>query len=228
MRNVKRKKIPGVLKRNQKKWTDLLLREIERCKHSGTKVAGKFYDKYQAPEIRETLKAMYKGRCCYCESVIEVVGYTRIEHKKPKRKKKGSGKAYPEETYNWANLHLSCEHCNGAKSDQYDEQSPILDAVIDIPIKDFLTYRLGANGVLRWPLKESPRGDTTIRHADLNRENLYSARLKVWIAMDNLISDIRESPIESVRRAKLAELEHEKEEPHGTIVKFLLEKNNMQ
>jgi hypothetical protein len=50
---------------------------------------------------------MFNGKCAYCESKITVVTYGAIEHFYPKSQ-------YPDLTFTWKNLLLSCDKCNDA------------------------------------------------------------------------------------------------------------------
>jgi hypothetical protein len=57
---------------------------------------------------------MFYGKCAYCESQITVVTYGAIEHFYPKAR-------YPDKTFEWSNLLLSCDVCNdaGHKGDDF-------------------------------------------------------------------------------------------------------------
>jgi hypothetical protein len=50
---------------------------------------------------------MFNGKCAYCESKITVVTYGAIKHFYPKSQ-------YPDLTFTWENLLLSCDKCNDA------------------------------------------------------------------------------------------------------------------
>jgi len=180
MKNVAREAKPAILNNNADKWTAELMAAVEEYRQAGKKVPSKLQERYRKPEIRDALKRMYSDEegnnfCCYCESEIDVVDYPHIEHKMPK-----DPDCFPEQTYEWENLHLACTKCNGNKSNKWDEHNPILDAVKDVPIHEHLSFLSdNTTGVYRMGL--SKRGNTTIKHADLNRQKLRRARQKVYL-----------------------------------------------
>lgn len=61
--------------------------------------------KYGHPRVKDELVKMFHGKCAYCESKITVVTYGAIEHFRPKSE-------YPDLTFEWSNLLLSCDVCN--------------------------------------------------------------------------------------------------------------------
>ncbi len=64
-------------------------------------------NKYRHREIKDSLVAMFHGKCVYCESPIRAVTYGHIEHFYPK-----SDSNYADKTFEWDNLLLSCDVCN--------------------------------------------------------------------------------------------------------------------
>jgi uncharacterized protein (TIGR02646 family) len=127
---------------------------------------------------------MYRECCCYCESKVGVVEFGNIEHRMPKKR-------FPESTYDWDNLHLSCTRCNVIKKRKWSTRYPILDSVTD-PISDHLDYTYDPQGLWREP--RTMRGKTTVGHADLNRDGLLKARTEVFLEVMNLIKEICEAP----------------------------------
>lgn len=181
MRNVQRLKKPKSLAKNGPKWSAALQAKIVACGGVVKLVPNKYFDKYNKPDIKESLREMYGGLCCYCEARIGVVEFGNIEHTKPKR-------TYTDTTYEWENLHLACTMCNVEKGIQYDEISPILDAVKDRPIEDHLTYRK------YWVQARTARGTTTRNHVKLDREGLLRARSEIWTRVLGLIEEINRTP----------------------------------
>ena len=169
MRNVTRAPKPRSLATNAARWKRELLAEIDDATANGRKPQSKFFDKYNKPDVRLALQNMYSNCCCYCEAYIAVVTKPHIEHRKPK-----AANRFPELTFEWNNLHLGCPNCNGAKSDQWDNNDEVLDAVQDVPITDHLSYELSEVGVLR--AARTDRGVTTVNFADLNREAMCQAQ----------------------------------------------------
>lgn len=216
MRTVTRGPEPQVLVENGEAWTAELLAEIERCAATGEKVEDKFFDKYRKDEVRNELKRMYRGFCCYCEARISIVSYPHIEHRKPKR-------PIPSETFTWHNLHLACEKCNKAKGDRWSDTDPILDSCVD-PIEQHLTYRESPTGLLRWPENNSRRGDTTITHTRLNRDGqdgLPGRRLMLFAETLGMIRDIKKTdqanPGSATVHAMVAELQLKVTGEYGTV-----------
>ena len=219
MRNVTRTAKPGSLKRNATRWKKQLLDEIKKCK-PGETVEDKHFDRYRNDDVKAALKTMYGERCCYCEVNITNITWEHIEHRKPK-----AIGLFPNLTFTWSNLHLACPKCNNAKSDQWDNANPILDAVKDA-INDHLTYELSGVGLLRW--HKSSRGDTTIIHADLDRENLPITRLKLFAKLLKAIEGLNSALGEGVDildlRAKARKLNLESRDDFGSVVSWTIEK----
>ena len=142
--------------------------------------------------------------------------HDHIEHRQPKSK-------FRDKTFDWDNLHLSCPKCNIKKGSKWCETAPILDAVIDRPIDEHLTYETGPLGVRRWPT--SPRGKTTVEHTDLNRDGwvgLPGTRGKIYLEARSTIRKLKENlgapEAGEVRR----ELEEKSRGPYGSVIAFAL------
>lgn len=224
MRNITRTQEPESLRKNAKNWTKELLNAIKKVKRTNGSVPNKYYNQYRKDDIREALQRMYGDGtftfCCYCESIIDDVSFNHIEHRKPKKK---SLDKYPEETYNWHNLHLACGKCNGYKREQYNESEEILDAVLDRPIEEHLSYELAEAGLGVYRIGLSERGNTTIRHPKLNRLSLRMARLRIYNRTIKAIKQIKTHADKPQTKAKSQILYDmcEKEE-HGTLIMHLL------
>lgn len=211
MRNVARKTKPKSLQQNALSWKKELLNKIAVCKRKKEKVPYSFYDKYNQDDVKETLKEMYNGLCCYCESQVGVVEFGHIEHRMPKRK-------FPKQTYDWNNLHLSCTYCNTHKGQKYSKQNPILDAVNDVIVKH-LSYEVDQYGMWRSDLTK--QGETTIMDTDLNREKLRKERLLFYCDAMGLIHKIRQKGDCVETRKALAELDELQEGVYGSIISHL-------
>ena len=59
--------------------------------------------------VREQLERESYSKCYICE---DKSGSLTVDHIKPQN-------LYPDLTYNWDNLLLACEHCNGVKGSRY-------------------------------------------------------------------------------------------------------------
>ena len=184
MKDAQRVGIPKSLQRNANRWKWELLEAMKVETETGQKAPDKLFNRYKKKDVDEALDRMYNGFCCYCEQRIGTVAYKHIEHRKPKR-------PFPQYTFDWHNLHLSCPRCNGSKGNKWDDKNPILDAVTDTPIERHLTYKESKLGILRWGL--SYRGTTTICHTDLDREDLRDVRTKIYLETMKAIREIREA-----------------------------------
>lgn len=228
MRNVLRGPLLGTIRRNKKKWTKELLEAIKKSKQTGKKVPDKYYNKYKQDDVKKELKEMYGDSdfcyCCYCESIIDDVSYEHIEHRMPKNKTKSK---YPKKTFDWDNLHLSCEKCNINKGKQYDEKHPILDATED-PIKKHLGYAVSSTGKGVYRETFTERGTTTVKHTDLDRTSLRIARLKVYHATVEAIKEIKRLGDDHPRvYTKIKMLRDRSNEEHGSLIEHLLDEWNI-
>ena len=176
MRNVARGRKPRVLTKHALRWK----REYLDALASGNaKLIARRRMRYGHPDVRAALETMYQKLCCYCENHVGPIRAGQIEHRKPAAQ-------FPELSFEWDNLHLSCSGCNRAKSNKWDAAHPILDAVADVPVKDHLDYECSETGVRRMWL--SPRGKTTVTDTELNREDL---RESVTVVLPRGLNHIR-------------------------------------
>lgn len=216
MRNVKRSKEPRSLAKNAAAWTRNLLIGIRACEKAGKRVPDSYFKDYKKPDVQRQLNAMYKGLCCYCEGRIGTVSYGHIEHRKPKRK-------FPKYAFKWENLHLACQVCNSIKGKKWKDSAPILDAVQDVPITAHLTYMESGTGLRRWPLSEE--GETTIDHADLNRqepENLLWERTSVLLEVLRILRKLRSLDTLKATAVK-QELRDKTDGAYGSVIEWALE-----
>lgn len=212
MKNVKRLSKPQSLSKNGAKWGRELLSEI--AKHGDIeKVPGKFFNHYQKPDIKETLIKMYDGLCCYCETNVGLAEFGNIEHRKPK-------KVFPKSTYEWDNLHLSCTACNEKKGSKYNKKYPILDAVKDTPVSAHLKYDYGELGVIY--TNKTPRGNTTIKHVDLNRKDLRYARMLVFLRALKLKKELEKRSKNPRIKVINQQLHILQQEAFGSVTKYVM------
>lgn len=219
MRNVERNAEPQSLSNNAYRWRRELLDEIANQGGNVSKVENRFFDKYNKQDVKEALNEMYDGLCCYCEGKTGTVDYPHIEHRKPK-------KLFPESTYDWNNLNLSCSMCNTKKGDKYSKKYPILDAVRDVPISKYLTYKVDRNGV--WVIPMSNRGKTTREHADLDRDKLRGERAELCCAILTLILEIKKSEPENSKTQEAQRyLESMCRGEYGSVVEYLVKEHDV-
>jgi uncharacterized protein (TIGR02646 family) len=214
MRNVSRTPKPESLRRNASRWTRELLVALATANRAGKRLPKGAY-RYNQQDVLEALQAMYDGLCCYCEARVSHVAYEHIEHRRPKTR-------FPRYTYKWENLHLACPRCNIAKGEKWNSRKQILDAAYDRPITDHLTYQLGQSGVRTWPL--TLRGETTIEHAKLDRDDLIARRNDVYWAIVGTIDKIRAARRDHSPqvRALVRELRSKTTGEYGSLIKWLI------
>lgn len=173
MRFVKRTEKPLSLSTHAEQWTRELLAQIEE-KGSYSKVDAEYKDRYRQEDVKESLEKMYTCHCCYCESVIGISTYGRIEHLRPK-----SLVQFHKYTFDWNNLHWCCEICNTSyKKARWDFEHPILDPTAD-NIKAYLRMNLQTGEYEE--IDGNLRAKTTIRDTGLNREKLVKARRRIVV-----------------------------------------------
>jgi len=196
MRNVPRSiEKPASLRKSARNWTKTLLREVRKANRTGAKVLSRYYEKYKQEDVRSSLEKMYRNLCCYCECRVKPAAFPNIEHRKPKD-------LFPESTFDWCNLHLTCQQCNTFKSNKWDYDNTILDAVDD-PVSEHLTYE---DYYCKW---KTLRGQTTIEHPKLNRDDLLNARKEIIVKAFTLVDTYRRNNRDfskaDVIRAKMRE-----------------------
>ncbi len=148
-------------------------------------------NKYRHREIKDALVAMFHGKCAYCESQIRAVAYGHIEHFYPKS-------TYVDKTFEWDNLLLACEICNGPghKGDDFPldaDGNPLLidptDGVTEPSAH--LTFSWDPQVGLAYVYGRDARGKEVVRTFDLNGERGRDALLrersqylkKLWVIL---------------------------------------------
>lgn len=158
---------PRVLKRNGEKWK----KELSNAKTDADK--SKARGKYKHTEIKQTLKIMCNEKCAYCESQLSHIAYGHIEHFRPYSK-------YANLCFEWTNLLLSCEICNGKrfKSDKFPftlVNEPMIDPSLDDP-NDHFEFLIDPATNLCFVVNTTPRGEITEECLGLNRDDLVNYR----------------------------------------------------
>jgi uncharacterized protein (TIGR02646 family) len=152
---------PAVLSANKVAWTAEF-------------VGGEDKHRYAHQDIRNALRVETYRKCAYCESRMEHVAPSNVEHITPKSVK-------PELVCDWKNLTLACPACNTKKGAYYSPECALVNPYADDP---------GAH--LRWigPMIEAvtpDRGKVTVTRLDLNRaELLYQRASEMKRALDIL------------------------------------------
>lgn len=126
---VPRSEEPEILRTNKVQWTNELLQEVD------SKRRKKLQNRYRHSEIKSSLDLLFYGKCAYCQSDIKSTSFAHIEHFRPKAQ-------FPELTFEWANLFLSCERCNskenkGEKFPLTSDGEPMVNPCDDNPDEHF-------------------------------------------------------------------------------------------
>lgn len=212
MRKVTREAEPVSLKNHAARWTKELLAEIQRT-GDYAKVADVYKTKYNQQDVKDALKRMYRNRCCYCEGLLGIQTYGRIEHLRPK-----SLSQFYDKTFAWDNLHWCCEICNTTKKAKWNEAAPILDPTVD----DIGKYLVFNRDTAEYePIGDSSRAKTTIADTGMNRDKLVEARRKIVVKLVKMYSCIES---ENNRKTYLEELIKTcKEESYPSVVESVVE-----
>jgi uncharacterized protein (TIGR02646 family) len=201
---------PDVLVQNKNKWTSELISYINANKD----IPESIKNKYNHPDIKSVLRTETNGgKCMYCESPIAVVAPEHIEHYRPK-------KIYPQLTFDWNNLGLSCPKCNMNKRDIFDEEFPYINPYKDLPNNHFVFL-----GTMIVHNTSNKRAELTELQLELNRPELMEAR-KERIDMIRLLLDKYEeekNPILKDILKKNIEKETSENTPYSMCVKTAVE-----
>lgn len=98
------------------------LAKIKAKLAAGETVKSSDFSAYGSRAVRDALRAMFHGKCAYCESKIAGSQDTDVEHYRPKKgvtEADKAGVAHPGYWWlamRWENLVLSCQHCNQSRS----------------------------------------------------------------------------------------------------------------
>ncbi|MCI1037991.1 HNH endonuclease [Pseudomonas putida] len=154
---------------------------------------------YKHPDNKKALEDASHGKCMYCESKVTHVYFGDVEHIKPKAVTK-----YPELKFDWGNLGFCCARCNNSKSDDYEDDCPIIDPYSENPAESLIAF-----GSILYPKTGSERGDLTIRTLDLNRIDLVEKRALRLDEVQNAVNACYRTANGSLRTMLLQELEKE-------------------
>ena len=124
----------------------------------------------------ENLKEMFKNCCAYCEGKYVVTSSSQIEHFKPKS-------LYPNLMFDYNNMNLSCELCNKAKLNKFDEK--LINPTVDEPYEhiQFKAYMI---------VPKDERGKTTIDMFKLNSNERVNIKKAKYIPIYNRLEIIKE------------------------------------
>jgi uncharacterized protein (TIGR02646 family) len=149
--------------------------------------------------LRRVLGRMTRGKCTYCESVLEVTSYLEVDHYHPKSR-------YPSKAYTWSNLFPACRVCNGAKGDS-DHKGSLLKPDVEDP-EPFFWVNPDSGELEPHPSLDDAgrhRADETIRICKLQRGGLRSLRLETLESVGRWLN--RASDLSHLTGALQAELD---------------------
>jgi uncharacterized protein (TIGR02646 family) len=144
-------------------------------------------------DVKPTLKALFHGKCAYCESSLHATAIGDVEHFRPKQIS-GDGRDEREHlyyawlAYEWHNLLYACQICNSSKGAAFpvtgqrarwlssvgDCRKLELGTLID-PCHDKPSDHLGFDDTGHC-FPRTDRGAVTVSVLKLNREELVRAR----------------------------------------------------
>jgi len=151
---------PDVLVKNEMAWTQALLDRV--AKNEEPTVTEK--SRYRHPEIKMALLEETSGKCAYCESKVRHVAYGDVEHIVPKS-------MVLAKIFEWENLTLACEICNGNKSNHFGNHESFVDPYAVDPTDHFFFA-----GPMILALPTSDPGALTESVLKLNRADLFEKR----------------------------------------------------
>lgn len=151
-------------------------------------------DFYKTPKLKAHVTSECNEKCMYCESKVTHVYYGDVEHIRPKA-------LFPTERLDPPNLGYVCAICNGAKSDFWNDEVPLLNPFDDDPADHLLVW---GNHVARRP--GSARGQLTAAKLELNRPALLERRKERIGHLEDLAhvyAMTAEGPVKDLIRAEL-------------------------
>jgi uncharacterized protein (TIGR02646 family) len=116
---------------------------------------------WKSADIVDALKSETAHKCAYCESAVEAITWSHVEHILPRSE-------FPELVVEWSNLTIACPKCNNYKQDYYVADEPLIHPYEDAP-ENHLLFEHGT--LLAQPGDEKGKRTITILH-------LYRLELK--------------------------------------------------
>lgn len=212
MIHIDRTEKPEVLLKNEAIWTSELQNAIIQFQENKTQKNktkyNKALNKYNHKQVKKSLLTMFSGKCAYCESHITHVGFSHIEHYQPKSK-------FPELCFDWNNLLLACEVCNGKgyKGDKFpseDEGGPFVNPVTESP-DVFFDFEFDQNTGTANVIPKNERAITTEKELGLNRPKLLKHRSSIvrkMVFAALIAKDGNENGIEEIHKCSRSEDEY--------------------
>jgi len=182
MRRLSKGPKPDILKEKCDEWTSELLAAVA----SGTKPTDTVKNRYRHADVKQAVIDETHGKCAYCESKIRHIAPGDIEHIVPKSK-------IPGMAFEWENLTLACDVCNGNKGDTYNAdpnhpENDLIDPYVDDPILHLAFFR-----EVIVPRTNSPRAFVTNSILKLSRGELVERRRERMDFIDGLLRNYANS-----------------------------------
>ncbi|MBF0473005.1 MAG: hypothetical protein HQK93_04640 [Nitrospirae bacterium] len=178
MRKIFRTKIPDFLKVNYEEWG----REYKEKRNEDKRFKFYWHSKYE--DIIDLLALMTNDHCSFYDG-FELGAQSRktIEHFRPKS-------VFPLLAYDWYNLFLSCDACQSAKRENFEEGllKPDVDGY-SFSRYFIMNYDGSIDINKKASLEDQKRAEITIRLYKLNRIELKKSRksqLKYFIKCNDL------------------------------------------
>lgn len=168
MRKLTKGPKPPVLEAHEHEWTD----EFTDALANGIRPLPA---RYGHSDIRSALRDETHQKCAYCESRVEHVAPTHVEHIRPKSRR-------PDLVVAWVNLTLGCPACNTNKGDYYSEEEPLLHPYDDAPSTHLIFV-----GNLVLPKPGSDTGVRTVGRLKLSRPGLIQQRTDRLTSVHRLV-----------------------------------------
>jgi len=197
---------PVYLSQHKVQWTN----ELMSFHNNQQKIPLHIQNRYNHDDIKYVLrKETNGGKCMYCECFIKAVAPEHIEHYRPKRK-------YPQLTFDWNNLGLSCPTCNLNKGDTFDESCTFINPYIDLPDAHFIFI-----GTMIFHKPNDERANLTELCLDLNRSELMEARKERIDAISSMIDKFKSQRNPTLKAILKTEIIKEiaKDKPYSMCVK---------
>jgi uncharacterized protein (TIGR02646 family) len=158
---------PNVLATNKVAWTDEFRQDTDKRR-------------YAHKDIRMALGEETFRKCAYCESRVEHVAATHVEHILPKS-------IHPDLVCDWQNLTVACPMCNQKKGPYDNPACRIVNPYSDDP-KDHLRW------IGPWVTHvTNDRGRVTITRLGLNRADLMFQRGRECQRVEELLRLMEQS-----------------------------------
>ena len=164
---------------------------------------------YKDDMVKDALKTMQHGKCCYCEKDLSQVGRSAIwvDHfiaKTHNSFKDGEGLTNWNLANAWGNLLMACSTCNRDKGtdepfDSTTNERKLIDPCDSaIDPEDHIEFMIEGVVIFYKSKLESQLGENTLRNLKLkSRRDIYSILRKRKLEIDKIFSDIVDGLIES-------------------------------